>query len=365
MNFKQLLSSFAPGQLKMISQKLIKWFKQNKRDLPWRDTIDPYKVWLSEVILQQTRVAQGLPYYTSFVKEFPAVSDLAKAPEQKVLKLWQGLGYYSRARNLHHAAKDVVKNYGGIFPKDYNELKKLKGVGDYTAAAIASFCFNTPQAVVDGNVYRVLARLFAINTPINSAEGKKQFAALAQELLDKKNPGVYNQAIMEFGALYCTPHNPDCGNCILNTACQSGNSQRASGYPVKISNKKITTRYFEYFIILNRENTYTQQRTEKDIWKNLYQFPLLEYKEKTANAKVLERFKKEILKSPGNGFEVKKQTLHKKHQLSHQTIFARFTYIKTDKFTNINYKSTSLKQLKKLPFPILLANEILNFEQEN
>ncbi len=349
----------------MISQKLIKWFKQNKRDLPWRDTTDPYKIWLSEVILQQTRVAQGLPYYISFVKEFPTVYDLAKAPEQKVLKLWQGLGYYSRARNLHYAAKDIVKNYSGIFPNEYNELKKLKGVGDYTAAAISSFCFNKPQAVVDGNVYRVLARLFAIDTPVNSTEGKKQFAALAKELLDKKNPGMYNQAIMEFGALYCTPHNPDCESCIYNTTCQSGSAQRASNYPVKISTKKITTRYFEYFIILHKGNTYTQQRTEKDIWKNLYQFPMLEYKEKISNTKVLERFKKEIFKSSTIGFEVKKQTLYKKHQLSHQTIFARFTYVKVDNFTIANYKSTSLKQLKKLPFPILLANEILNFEQGN
>ncbi|HEX7412823.1 MAG TPA: A/G-specific adenine glycosylase [Bacteroidia bacterium] len=342
----------------MISRKLIKWFNQNKRDLPWRNTSDPYKVWLSEIILQQTRVAQGLPYYISFVKTFPTIHHLAKAPEQKVLKLWQGLGYYSRARNLHHAAKDIVKNYGGVFPTDYTQLKKLKGIGDYTAAAISSFCFNKPQAVVDGNVYRVLARLFAIDIPINSTEGKKQFAQLAQELLDKKAPGIYNQAIMEFGALYCTPHNPNCEDCIFNTICQSGNTQTALNYPVKISNKKITIRYFEYFIITHKENIYTQQRTENDIWKNLYQFPMLEYHEKTTVAKVMERFKKEILKTTSDGFEVKKQTSYKKHQLSHQTIFARFTYLKVSKFTNANYKSTPLKRLKNLPFPVLLANEI-------
>jgi A/G-specific adenine glycosylase len=347
----------------MISEKLIKWYKQNKRDLPWRNTTDPYKVWLSEIILQQTRVAQGLPYYISFIKAFPTVYDLAKAPEQKVLKLWQGLGYYSRTRNLHHAAKDIVKNHKGVFPSDFNQLKKLKGVGDYTAAAIASFCFNKPQAVVDGNVYRVLARLFAIDIPINSTEGKKQFAALAQELLDKKNPGMYNQAIMEFGALFCTPHNPDCESCVFNDICQSGNVKEALKYPVKISNKKVTTRYFEYFIIMCKENTYTQKRIGNDIWKNLHQFPMLEYTEKASDTIVMEQFKKEILKSVSARFEIMKQTSYKKHQLSHQTIFARFNYIEVNKFNNVIYKQTSLKDLKKLPFPILLANEVDGFLQ--
>jgi A/G-specific adenine glycosylase len=342
----------------MISPKLIKWFKQNKRDLPWRNTTDPYKVWLSEIILQQTRVAQGLPYYNSFIKAFPTVYHLAKAPEQKVLKLWQGLGYYSRARNLHHAAKDIVKNYQGVFPNDYIQLKKLKGIGDYTAAAIASFCFNNPYAVVDGNVYRVLARLFAISTPINGTRGKKEFAILAQGLLDKKNPGIYNQAIMEFGALYCTPHNPDCENCIFNDICQSGNTKGVLNFPVKISNKKIITRYFEYFIITHKEKTYTQKRIEKDIWKNLYQFPMLEYAEKVDNSAVIKQFKSEILKSSSARFEIKKQTSYKKHQLSHQTIFARFTYVEVNKFNEITYKQIPLKDLKKLPFPVLIANEI-------
>ncbi|HTA62451.1 MAG TPA: A/G-specific adenine glycosylase [Bacteroidia bacterium] len=342
----------------MIGAKLIKWFKQNKRDLPWRNTTDPYKVWLSEIILQQTRVVQGMPYYISFVKTFPTVFDLAKAPEQKVLKLWQGLGYYSRARNLHTAAKEVVKNYKGVFPSEFEELKKLKGVGDYTAAAISSFCFNKPQAVVDGNVYRVLARLFAIDTPINSTEGKKQFALLAQELIDEKNAGAYNQAIMEFGALYCTPHKPNCEACIFYDTCLSGSVGEALSYPVKIANKKTTTRYFEYFVIISKGNTYTQQRTDNDIWKNLHQFPLLEYAEKPTDEGVLEQLKKEILKTKTNSFEIIKQTAYKKHQLSHQTIFARFTYINAKKFTNLKYRQTTLKNLKKLPFPILLANEI-------
>ncbi len=348
----------------MISQKLIKWYKQHKRDLPWRNTTDPYKVWLSEIILQQTRVAQGLPYYISFVNAFPTVFDLAKAPEQKVLKLWQGLGYYSRARNLHTAAKEVVKNYKGIFPADFEELKKLKGVGDYTAAAISSFCFNKPHAVVDGNVYRVLARLFAMDIAINSTEGKKQFAQLAQELLDKKNAGANNQAIMEFGAMYCTPHNPNCEVCIFNDVCLSGNAGIASNYPVKIASKKVTTRYFEYFVITSSGNTYTQQRTESDIWKNLHQFPMLEYADKADNVMVLEQMKKEILKIKTNNFKILKQTDYKKHQLSHQTIFARFTYLDVKKFNNSKYKQIALKQLKKLPFPILIANEILTIKTQ-
>ena len=346
----------------MIRTKLIKWYKQNKRDLPWRNTVDPYKVWISEIILQQTRVAQGMPYYISFVNSFPTVFDLAKAPEQKVLKLWQGLGYYSRARNLHATAKDVVKNYKGIFPAEFEELKKLKGVGDYTAAAISSFCFNKPEAVVDGNVYRVLARLFAIDIPINSSEGKKQFAQLAQELLDKKNAGIYNQAIMEFGALYCTPHNPNCETCIFNETCLTGLVGKALNYPVKIANKKVTTRFFEYFIIICNGNTYTQQRTESDIWKNLNQFPMLEYIEKPTAVEVLENFKKEILQTKTNAFELVKQTAHKKHQLSHQTIYARFTYVKVKKFSQQKYKQVALKQVKKMPFPILIANEILEIE---
>ena len=342
----------------MISEKLIKWFKKNRRDLPWRETKDPYKIWLSEIILQQTRVAQGLPYYIRFLKAFPKVYDLAKAPEQKVLKLWEGLGYYSRARNLHHAAKDVVKYYGGVFPNEFNQLKKLKGVGDYTAAAIASFCFNKPHAVVDGNVYRVLARLFAIDTPINSTEGKKQFAQLADEMLDKKHAGIYNQAIMEFGALYCTPQKPDCENCIFNAVCLSGSKAEAIKYPVKILNKKMTTRYFEYFVVTDGESVFTQKRTGNDIWKNLHQFPLLEYAEKPGNDWVINQFKKEILKSSGNSFQIKKQTSYRKHQLSHQTIFARFTYVEVSKFNTDRYKKTPLTALKKLPFPILLANEI-------
>lgn len=343
----------------MIAASLLKWYRQHKRDLPWRHTQEPYKVWLSEVILQQTRVAQGLPYYLKFTETFPTVFDLAKAPEQKVLKLWQGLGYYSRARNLHTAAKEVVKNFGGKFPPSYKELLQLKGVGDYTAAAIASFCFNEPHAVVDGNVYRVLARLFVIDTPINSTEGKKQFAQLAHELLDKKRPGEYNQAIMEFGAIHCTPQNPSCGNCPLNDICQTGPAGKALSYPVKISNKKIRERWFEYLVIQSGKSTFIKQRGPKDVWQGLYEFPLLEYAAKPSESTVLTDLKNLL---PAK-FTLQKQTSYKKHLLSHQTIYGRFTYLYAEPDEWKGFKKVTIASLKKYPFPVLIANELPNFEK--
>lgn len=350
----------------MISKKLIRWYEQNARDLPWRNSLDPYKIWLSEIILQQTRVAQGLPYYQKFVEAFPTVFDLAKSSEQKILKLWQGLGYYSRARNLHQAARQIVKDYKGVFPKEYNELKKLKGVGDYTAAAIASFCFNKTHAVVDGNVYRVLSRLFAVETPIDSTGGKKEFALLANELIDKKAPGKYNQAIMEFGATYCTPSNPNCQECIFNDKCLSGVAGKAGNYPVKSAKTKTKTRYFEYFFLKQKQNTFIEKRIGKDIWKNLYQLPVLEFSQKPSKQVVLRELQKEILKSSLKNFTIQKISSHKKHQLSHQTIMARFWQIRLDKIYSMSsYKQVTIKSIKKYPFPVLINNrlqEILIFE---
>ena len=219
-----------------FAKRLIKWYNFNKRELPWRSTSDPYKIWLSEIILQQTQVNQGLSYYLKFVEEFQTVKDLAKAPADKVMKLWQGLGYYSRARNLHEAAKNIVNEHKGEFPKAYEDIRALKGVGDYTAAAIASIAYNLPYAVVDGNVYRVLSRIFGIETPIDSTSGKKEFNELANELLTKKNPADYNQAIMEFGALYCRPKNPDCTNCIFNDKCEAYRLNKINLLPVKSKN---------------------------------------------------------------------------------------------------------------------------------
>lgn len=252
------------------------WYRQNKRALPWRSTKDPYSIWLSEIILQQTRVDQGTAYYHKFMENYPTVMHLAKAEEQEVLNLWQGLGYYSRARNLHAAAKYIAHDLNGQFPSNYKDLLKLKGVGEYTAAAIASFSFKEPVAVVDGNVYRVLSRVFDINTPIDSTEGKKQFAQLAQELISINEPDTHNQAIMEFGAMHCTPANPKCESCPLITMCMSYENNTIQSRPVKSKKTKVRDRFFHYLLFEDQEYFYISQRTEKDIWQNMYQFPLIE-----------------------------------------------------------------------------------------
>jgi len=259
-----------------FSAIIIDWYQDNHRKLHWRETVDPYKIWLSEVILQQTRVAQGLPYYERFIISFPTVFDLAVAPSQKVLRLWQGLGYYSRARNLHRCAKQVVEKFNGHFPNSFNELTKLPGVGDYTAAAIASIAFREPVAVVDGNVYRVLARVFGIEKDIASGEGKKYFFSLANKLIDKTRPDLFNQALMEFGALHCLPKNPKCGECIFSKSCNANQRNLQAVLPVKSKKLKIKTRYFYYFILINKNKVLLKRRTEKDIWQGLNDFYLIE-----------------------------------------------------------------------------------------
>ncbi|MBL4723936.1 MAG: A/G-specific adenine glycosylase, partial [Lutibacter sp.] len=259
-----------------LSNQLILWYLSNKRDLPWRSTRNPYHIWLSEIILQQTRVDQGMAYYLKFIKVFPTVNDLAAASEEQVLKLWQGLGYYSRARNLHFSAKYVVEQLSGVFPSTYDEILKLKGVGDYTASAIASFCFNEVAAVVDGNVYRVLSRYFGISTPINSTKGIKEFKLLAQELIDVKDPGTHNQAIMEFGARMCKPQNPDCISCPLNESCVAVSEKSIKNLPVKVKKIKIKQRFFNYLVIQTKDKKTKIGKRENGIWKNLYEFPLIE-----------------------------------------------------------------------------------------
>lgn len=343
----------------MIASRLISWYKQNKRDLPWRNTNDPYKIWLSEVILQQTRVAQGMPYYLKFTETFPTVFELAKAPEQKVLKLWQGLGYYSRARNLHEAAKQVVKLHSGKFPESYDALRQLKGVGDYTAAAIASFCFGKPHAVVDGNVFRVLSRLFAIETSINTSAGKREFTALANELLDKKNPAVFNQAIMEFGAQHCTPANPKCDGCPLFESCAAGPRGRAGEYPKKNAAKAARTRHFEYFFLTHGKKTWITRRGEGDIWAGLYQLPALEFSSSPSRAAVLSHFEKKILGGPKTNFAIKKVSPIKTHQLTHQKIMARFWQVDLRQREKIpGYRAVALKELRRYPFPVLIGKHL-------
>lgn len=251
---------------------LLAWYEEHKRDLPWRETRDPYLIWISEVILQQTRVAQGYEYYLRFVRRFPDVRTLADADGDEVMKYWQGLGYYSRARNLHEAARSM----NGTFPRTYDGVRALKGVGDYTAAAICSIAYDLPYAVVDGNVYRVLARYFGIDTPIDSGEGRKLFAALAQEMLDKVRPALYNQAIMDFGALQCTPQSPACMFCPLADSCTALAQGTVQSLPVKSHKTKVTHRYFQYLFVRKGGQILLHKRTEGDIWQNLYELPLIE-----------------------------------------------------------------------------------------
>jgi len=309
-----------------LSPILMDWYRKNQRDLPWRRTNDPYAIWLSEVILQQTRVEQGMPYWLRFIENFPTVTDLANADEREVLRLWQGLGYYSRARNLHAAAKIVRDEYNGNFPNQYEQIRALKGIGDYTAAAIGSFAFNLPHAVVDGNVYRFLSRIFAINTPIDSTNGKKEFFVLANELLDKSNPGTFNQSLMEFGAMQCKPSNPDCSVCPFNQYCQSFATNTVSEYPVKSKKTKTRNRYFDFIILSDEKNTILQKREGKDIWQGLYQFPLIE--SATKNKNKLDLSKSEVANYLNtNSHKMIKSSAIVKHVLSHQVIFAKFWWI--------------------------------------
>jgi A/G-specific adenine glycosylase len=318
------------SELKQISKILAAWYKKNKRSLPWRETKDPYKIWLSEIILQQTRVDQGLAYWLKFVERFPTVKDLAEADEDEVLKLWQGLGYYSRARNLHSAAKEIVRSSGVResgsrgFPDCYDEIIKLKGVGAYTAAAISSICFGEAKAVVDGNVYRVLSRVFGIKTAIDSTKGKKEFQLVADELLDKKNPGDHNQAVMEFGARQCTPKNPDCGACPLEEICVARRKKLIDLLPVKEKKTKVRHRHFYYFVFDYRGKTFLKQRDNpKDIWRNLYEFPLSDFDFAQSDKGLLVQLKKDFLLGT-NDFIVKDISSDHKHILSHQILNAKF-----------------------------------------
>ncbi len=315
-----------PKTAAIFSKKLISWYLHNKRELPWRIISNPYNIWLSEIILQQTRVAQGLPYYLKFVGAYPTVHELANAPEDDILKLWQGLGYYSRARNLHTTAKMVSEKFEGIFPDNYTDLLKLKGVGDYTASAIASICFNKAEAVVDGNVYRVLSRIYGIYTPINIRTGQNEFKSLAQQLIDPKQPGTFNQAIMEFGARHCTPQNPDCGSCIFNDSCVAFQKKIVSELPVKIKANPVKKRYFNYLVVLSEnERTLLQQRTGTGIWHRLYEFPLIETSEEIdlGSLKEIPEFKKfsEKLQIESISLYNEKPVVHK---LSHQHLNTRF-----------------------------------------
>lgn len=337
---------------------IITWYGQNKRDLPWRATQNPYYIWLSEIMLQQTRVEQGLPYYLKFVEKYPSVFDLANASEEEILKLWQGLGYYSRARNLHETAKKVAFDLNGDFPNNYKELKKLKGIGDYTASAIASICFNEPEPVVDGNVYRVLARYFGVDTPINSTEGIKYFKSLAAELLDVKDPGTYNQAIMEFGAKQCKPQSPNCEICNLQQKCVAFLQDRVSELPVKLKKGKLKKRFFNYLVITDDKKTILQQRVKKDIWRNLYEFPLIETSAEI-NIEELETNDAFLKITKGHSYEVSLfNETSKVHKLSHQHIYTRFWIVTLQ---SVLEEGISVNKVTNYPVPVLIANFVEDF----
>lgn len=307
-----------------FTKNLLQWAKENPRNLPWKDTADPYKIWLSEIILQQTRVAQGRPYYEKFAEKYPKVEDLANAPEDEVMRMWEGLGYYSRARNMHTTAKYIAFELKGKFPDTHKEILKLKGVGPYTAAAIASFAFELPHPVVDGNVYRVLARRFGVETPIDTTTGKKEFAMLAEELLDREKPSVYNQAIMDFGSLQCTPSNPDCETCPMQENCVAFYKGLISKLPLKSKKLKRTTRYFHYFMLQLPNGAFLlQKRIGKGIWRNLYQFPLIEA-DKLMDFEVLQQTEEWQKLFTNQEVTLKKISKPYKHQLTHQTIYLQF-----------------------------------------
>ncbi|WP_147677229.1 A/G-specific adenine glycosylase [Algibacter pacificus] len=345
----------------IFSKILIHWYSVNKRELPWRKTANPYYIWLSEIILQQTQVKQGLPYYDDFITKYPSVFDLANAHEDEVLKLWQGLGYYSRARNLHATAKHIASNLNGEFPNTYKELLKLKGVGDYTASAIASICFNEDTAVVDGNVYRVLSRYFGISTAINSSKGAKEFKLLAQKLIDKKQPAEFNQAIMEFGATQCKPKNPDCTVCPFNTSCIAFNKRIIGELPVKIKSAKAKKKHFNFLVFISDdEKTILQQRKGKGIWQNLYQFPLVE----TENAVDFSAFKSLIESHELLIKQNFKLLLYNKdaivHKLSHQHLYTQFWIVKVAK---LPVDGVSTENIRDFAVPILIGDfiEAFNF----
>ena len=328
-----------------FSEILINWYREHKRELPWRESSDPYLIWISEIILQQTRGVQGYDYFIRFIKRFPDVTSLAEADEDEVMKFWQGLGYYSRARNLHAAARSM----NGVFPKTYPEVLALKGVGEYTAAAICSFAYNMPYAVVDGNVYRVLSRYLGIETPIDSTEGKKLFASLAGEFLDKSRPAVYNQAIMDFGAIQCTPQNPACLFCPLAGSCMALSKSMVAQLPVKQHKTKTTERFLNYIYVRAGACTFINKRTGNDIWKNLFELPLIETassvteEELLALPEFIKLFDKEEVPV------VRSICRNVKHVLSHRVLYANFYEVvlpeKTKSFSSyLKIKTNELEQ---------------------
>lgn len=342
-----------------VAKTLISWYSINNRDLPWRKTKDPYKIWLSEIILQQTQIAQGLPYYKTFTATYPTVFDLAKANESAILKLWQGLGYYSRARNLHTTAKYIVNDLNGKFPDTYKELLKLKGIGDYTASAIASICFNEQTAVLDGNVYRFLSRYYGIDIPINTTEGFKTFKAIAQDILNKKNPAEHNQAIMDFGSRQCSPSRPDCSVCPFNKTCVAFMENNISQLPVKLKAKKPIKKYFNFLVFVSDTGeTILEKRVGKGIWKNLYQFPLIE-SDKVVNQNSLHSELKNYKLTTNLDCEVSLYNdVDLIHKLSHQHLHTKFWIITSKR---LPIAGIPINKIRDYAVPVLIEKFIDDF----
>jgi len=340
----------------MDTKKLLEWYEQHKRDLPFRNTKNPYKIWISEIIFQQTRIEQGLPYYNKFIEKFPDIFQLAQANEDEVLKLWQGLGYYSRARNMHQTAKNIVKTFNGNFPQTKKDLIRLKGIGDYTAAAIASLAFNEPVGAVDGNVSRVLTRFFGMDIPIDSYQGKKHLISIANRYIDKKQPGIFNQALIELGALICKPKNPDCKNCPLQNNCIAYTTATTENFPVKQKKNSIKTRFLNYFLIRHNDEIIIEKRKAKDIWQNLYQLPLIE------TNKEIKLITDLIINALSKKYEINIQTVNSIekniHQLTHQKLIIKFWSIET---STKNHFFTPVKDLKNKAFPIIISKFLDNY----
>ena len=345
-----------------FARAILNWYMVNKRDLPWRNTNDPYSVWLSEIILQQTRIAQGLPYYLKFINKYPTINSLARANENDILILWQGLGYYSRARNLLKTAKFIVDECNGKFPSTYTELIKLKGIGEYTASAISSICFNERRAVLDGNVYRVISRFYGIDVPVNNHFGKKFYMDYAQKLAPKKSCGDYNQGIMDFGSLICKPKSPLCDKCILEKGCIASKMNNINYFPVKLKKNAPKITHFNYLVLLDSDHMIWINKIKNGIWKNLFQFPMIESKKELNKTQVLSN---EIFKSIApisNSDIILFNSSPIIHKLSHKTIYAKFWILPVE---HSNSNSIKFSDVNKYPVPRLIEKFLDKFNYKH
>lgn len=343
-----------------FSEILLEWFAEHGRNLPWRNSDNPYHIWVSEVILQQTRVSQGMSYYLAFIERFPTVQALADAPLDDVMKCWQGLGYYTRARNLHKGAQLVMSKYGGIIPDEYSELIKIPGLGPYAAGAVASFAFHRPEPAIDGNVYRVLSRIFGVFDSPGKAAGKRAFRTLTLELMDKERPQEFNQALLDFGALQCTPGRPNCGICPFRGMCYAEENDLQMALPRREREVRLRVRHLHFIVLIWRGDTFIELRQGKDIWHSLYQFPLVESEGPLSVEDVLRR--EEVAELAGEGFKLLHVSEERRQLLSHQELFARFYIIEPSILpyaTLDGYRRVPLEDLEEYQVPVMIENYLV------